>query len=168
VRKKNDFDKQSKEYVSFEKPMAAASVAVFAKGDNRVLLIIRLTEPFKDRYAFPGGFLDVDNEDLYDTAVREFAEETGFSINKEDLVLIDVRSNPKRDPRGHVIDVGFLSIVENSSTISSVTAEAKSLWMSLDALDMLEFAFDHDAFAANVKSYIQKKLKPTGIGLVNE
>ncbi len=139
----------------FKKPKAASSVAVFAKGDNRILLIIRLTEPFKNTYAFPGGFLDVDNEDLYDTAARELAEETGFSINKKDLVLIDVRSNPKRDPRGHVIDVGFLAMVEKSSTISSVTAEAKSFWAPLDELDNYKFAFDHDVFAANVKKYIQ-------------
>lgn len=140
----------------FKKPRIAASVAVFAKKDNRLLLITRLTDPFKNRYAFPGGFLDVDKEDLYDTAVRELAEETGFSINKKDLVLIDVRSNPKRDPRGHVVDVGFLAIVENSSAILSTTAEAKSFWMPLDKLDKQEFAFDHDVFAANIKSYIQK------------
>lgn len=143
----------------FKKPKVAASVAVYAKGDNQVLLITRLTEPFKDRYAFPGGFLDVDNEDVYDTAVRELAEETGFSINKEDLVLIDVRSNPKRDPRGHVLDIGFLAIIEKSSAISPITDEAKSFWMPLDNLDKLKFAFDHDAFAMSVKSYIKKEVK---------
>jgi len=140
----------------FKKPRIAASVAIFAKKDNQILLIIRLTEPFKNKYAFPGGFLDVDKEDLYDTAVRELAEETGFSINKDNLVLIDVRSNPKRDPRGHIIDVGFLAIVENPYIIPSITAEAKSFWISLDELEKLEFAFDHDVFAANIKNYIQK------------
>lgn len=140
----------------FKKPRVAASVAVFDKGNNRVLLITRLTEPFKNRHAFPGGFLDVDNEDLYDTAMRELTEETGFLTNKKDLVLIDVRSNPKRDPRGHVIDVGFLAIVENSSAILSATAEAKSFWVPLDKLDKLEFAFDHKVFATNIKNYIQK------------
>ncbi len=146
----------------FKKPSVAASVAVYAKEDNKILLITRLTEPFKGKYAFPGGFLDVDNEDLHGTAVRELAEETGFSINKEDLILIDVRSNPKRDPRSHVIDVGFLCVikkVENSSEILSDTAEAKSFWMCLNEIDKLEFAFDHDVFAANIKSYIQK-IKP--------
>lgn len=67
-----DFDKQSKEYFSFNKTsMAAASVAMFAKGENRVLRIIRLTEPFKDRYAFLCVFLDVHNEDLYDTSKKK-------------------------------------------------------------------------------------------------
>ena len=145
----------------FKKPSVAASVAVYAKEDNQILLITRLTEPFKGMFAFPGGFLDVDNEDLYDTAVCEIAEETGLSINKEDLILIDVRSNPKRDPRSHVIDIGFLFLVEkigNLSGILSVTDEAKSFWISLDKIDSLKFAFDHDIFAANIKRYIQKEL----------
>ncbi len=61
---KKDFVKKSKEYFSINKTsMEAASVAVFAKGDNRVLLIIRLTEQFKGRYSFSDGFLDVENED---------------------------------------------------------------------------------------------------------
>jgi len=143
----------------FKKPKVAASLAVYTKEDNQILLITRLTEPFKGCYAFPGGFLDVDNEDLYDTAVRELAEETGFLTNKKNIILIDVRSDPKRDPRGHVIDVGFLCIVEKvgkSFARLPDTVEAKSFWMPLNEIDKLKFAFDHNAFAANIKSYIQK------------
>lgn len=131
-------------------------MAVYAKNDDKILMIIRLTEPFKGKYAFPGGFLAVDKEDVYDTAARELKEETGFSIDKKDLILIDVRSNPKRDPRDHVLDIGFLAIIENSSAIAPITDEAKSFWISLADLDRLEFAFDHDIYAANIKSYLEK------------
>lgn len=144
----------------FKKPSVATSVAVFAKKNNKVLLITRLTEPFKNKYAFPGGFLTVDEEDIYDAAVRELAEETGFLIKKEDLVLIDIRSNPKRDPRSHVVDVGLLSVVDYSLEISTLRPEAKSFWLPLNSLDSLEFAFDHNVFAENIKNYI-KKIKVT-------
>ena len=55
----------------YKKPAVAATVAVFAKNKKSFLMIKRRTEPFKDKYAFPGGFLDVGKETVYQTAIRE-------------------------------------------------------------------------------------------------
>lgn len=138
----------------FKKPSAAAAVAIFSKRDKKILVIKRKKEPFFGKYMFPGGFLEVDKEDLYDTAVREAEEETGAIVGKDDLILIDVRSDPKRDPRGHVIDIGFLCILGEQVKISPNTEEAFSFWIPVDDLRKLNYAFDHDQFAAKVLKYI--------------
>ena len=44
----------------------------------KVLLIKRGAEPCKDRWAFPGGFLQID-ETLEEGARRELMEETSFA-----------------------------------------------------------------------------------------
>jgi ADP-ribose pyrophosphatase YjhB (NUDIX family) len=46
-----------------------------------VLLIQRKNEPYKNCWAFPGGFMEID-ETIEQCAVRELREETGFVSNK--------------------------------------------------------------------------------------
>ncbi len=145
-------------WYKYKKPSVAASVAAFAKRDNKVLVIVRRTEPFKGKYAFPGGFLDVDKEDIYDCAAREFEEETGGHVHKDQLILVDVRSDPKRDPREHVMDIGFLCIFEKAFALPDSTEEAFVKWIDLGDLNNLEFAFDHRLFAAKVKEIIAQTM----------
>jgi 8-oxo-dGTP diphosphatase len=138
----------------YKKPSVAACVAIFSKKDGKLLIIKRKTEPFRGKFMFPGGFLEVDKEDVLDTAVREAEEETGASVSKDDLVLIDVRSDPKRDPRGHVIDIGFLCVINEPVKIQDSTEETFASWIALDELKGLDFAFDHKEFAEKVVRYI--------------
>lgn len=145
--------------MDYKKPSAAASVAVFAKLDNVFLVIRRLQEPYKGYYAFPGGYLDVDNEDLEHTGIRELEEEAGLKLQPDNLQLIDVRSSPTRDPRGHVIDVGYLSIIERSCPIPDKTDEAKPEWVPWHILDTINFAFDHDIYWKNIKAFISSNSK---------
>lgn len=145
--------------MDYKRPSAAASVAVFAKEDNAFLVIRRRKDPYKDFYAFPGGFLDVDKEDLEHTAVRELEEEAGISMQVEDLHLIDVRSSPTRDPREHVIDVGFLVIIDKVRPIPSKTDEATPEWMPWHMLELVRFAFDHDLYWKNIKHFISNRIR---------
>ncbi|MGE0739731.1 MAG: NUDIX domain-containing protein [Hyphomonadaceae bacterium] len=74
-------------------------------GAGRLLLIRRGREPFKGRYALPGGFVDL-GETVETAALRELREETGVVGQIERL--IGVYSDPKRDPRGPTVSVAFL------------------------------------------------------------
>ena len=139
---------------SFKKPYAAATLAVFAKDTKSFLLIRRQRDPFKNRYAFPGGYLNVDKENLYQTAVRELKDETGVIVRKKDIVLIDVRSDPKRDPRGHVIDLGFICIIDKSVKLPG--GDESPFWISVNKIDKLDFAFDHKLFWKNLKTYLRE------------
>jgi len=68
------------------------------------LLIERSIEPFKGRWALPGGFLNMD-ENTDDCARRELMEETGVeNLFIEQLYTF---SDVNRDPRGRVITVAY-------------------------------------------------------------
>ena len=59
--------------------LTADCVVVTKEKEPRVLLIQRRNEPFKGRWAFPGGFMDMD-ETSEQCAIRELEEETGLNI----------------------------------------------------------------------------------------
>jgi len=74
--------------------------------EGRVLLVRRGSEPFKGRWALPGGFVDV-GETTERAAAREAKEETGLDV--EILRLVGVYSDPDRDPRGHNVSCAYLA-----------------------------------------------------------
>ena len=73
--------------------------------DKQILLIQRKNEPFKGKWALPGGFVEY-GEKTEDTVVREVFEETGLKTKIHELA--GVYSDPKRDPRGHTITVVYI------------------------------------------------------------
>ncbi len=77
--------------------------AIITKNEN-ILLIKRKNQPFKDKWALPGGFVEY-NETTEETAKREIFEETGLKTNIEKL--FGVYSKPDRDPRGHTITIVY-------------------------------------------------------------
>jgi ADP-ribose pyrophosphatase YjhB (NUDIX family) len=80
----------------------------------RVLTITRLHAPFADEESFPGGFLNPHTESLPQCGAREGSEETSVRVPENQLLLLDVRSNPGRDERGHVVDHGYLWLVPDN------------------------------------------------------
>ncbi|MEK6758101.1 MAG: NUDIX hydrolase, partial [Nanoarchaeota archaeon] len=80
----------------------ASTVDLIVFFDGGIILIKRKHEPFKDCWALPGGFLELGKETLEQAAVRELFEETSLITNPEELKLVGVYSDPRRDPRGHV------------------------------------------------------------------
>ena len=81
---------------SYKYPRPAVSVDCVAispeGGQMQVLLIKRKNEPFKGHWAFPGGFMEID-EDAATAARRELLEETGYG-NGEWSKLMTIAPNP--------------------------------------------------------------------------
>ncbi len=130
----------------------ASTVDLIVKDESdKILLIKRKHDPFKEFWALPGGFLDYGKETLEHAGVRELREETCLKTEEKYLRLIGVYSDPKRDPRGHVIAHAYE--VTKHSGIEKAADDAKELgWFSLDSLPNL--AFDHDKI---LEDYIKSK-----------
>jgi 8-oxo-dGTP diphosphatase len=110
-----------------------------------ILLIIRGRDPFKDCLAYPGGFVDY-NEDPKDACLRELKEECG--IDGHDAVLVTVAGKPDRDPRKHIISIVYHVQVKPDCEIKAGDDAAHADWYDLKDVwenndDMLKLAFDH-------------------------
>ena len=111
-------------------------VDVVIPSERGVVLVRRASEPFKGRWAVPGGFVEV-GETVEEAADREAAEETGLAV--EVARLVGVYSDPERDPRGHNVSVAFLvRVLGGELAASSDAAEVSVLDPS-----SVELAFDH-------------------------
>jgi len=127
------------------RPMVTVDAAVFAFSDDRakLLLIRRKHEPYKDHWALPGGFVDMD-EDLPDAAARELVEETG--LTNVPLEQLRTFGKPGRDPRGRAITVVYFGIAEkNWEQIRAADDAADVRWFDIDHLPKM--AFDHNEIA---------------------
>lgn len=113
----------------------------FDKGTLKVLLIERAFEPCKGEWAFPGGFLDMD-ETASVCAARELEEET--SLTSIPLEQLHSFSAVDRDPRGRTITIAYLGVMASISDqeLKAGDDAKKAVWFSLKKLPKL--AFDHD------------------------
>ncbi len=115
-----------------------------------IVLIERKKDPYAGLDALPGGFLNVGKETLEECAVRELREETNIVTVPWNMHLIGVMSNPKRDPRGVVIDVVFAVPIPSlyATTIGAGDdAASVHLWPLFSSQGFLgapALAFDHN------------------------
>ncbi len=116
-------------------PALTVDALIIDGGD--IVLIKRKNQPFKDKWALPGGFVEY-GECVEDAAVREAKEETGLDIILERLT--GVYSDPDRDPRGHTVSVCFLGRIKGGELAASSDAKDVRAF-PLDSLPPL--AFDH-------------------------
>jgi len=134
-------------------PAVAADICLFCMRDGHLglLLIERRNEPFRGRWALPGGFLEPD-EDLDTCARRELREETG--IEAPALRQFGVFSDPKRDPRERVISVAYVGVVPATDTLPDAGSDAAAArWFAVDALPQL--AFDHAMIVARAREALR-------------
>ncbi len=137
----------------FEKPSVTADIVIFTiqNKELKVLLVKRGIEPFKGKWAIPGGFVRI-NENLEDAAKRELEEETGVkNVYLEQLYTF---GNPKRDPRGRVITVSYMAPINSDMIkLEAKTDASMAQWFSVKKIPIL--AFDHK----EILDYALKRLK---------
>ncbi len=128
---------------TYEYPRPAVTVDILLFADDlvgrKVLLVQRKNPPFKDHWAFPGGFIEMD-ESLEGSARRELSEETGLSDVQ--LTQLGAFGDPHRDPRGRVITIAYYGLIDAERVrLIAGSDAADARWFSVASLPPL--AFDH-------------------------
>jgi len=121
-------------------PSVTTDALLFTREKDEILLIKRLNDPGKDMWALPGGYIELD-EELEESVARELLEETGIDY-REDWMQVGAYGAVNRDPRGRVIMVAFMAIVDKNDFVLKAGDDAKEVrWFLLN--DLPELAFDH-------------------------
>lgn len=117
-------------------------ILTIRKKQLKVLLVQRTQEPFKDKWALPGGFIRL-SETLDDAAKRVLMEKTGVkNVYLEQLYTF---GDPLRHPKSRVITVGYYALIRSEDLKLSFDAAAAAQkavkWHSIYELPSL--AYDH-------------------------
>ena len=150
----------------YPRPAVAADCVVFGFNgrDLQILLIERGNEPFKGCWAFPGGFMNMD-ETAEQSALRELQEETGLAINR--IKQLGAFSDVQRDPRGRVVSIAFYALVRPAEVTGGDDA-SEARWFALD--DVPRLAFDHDYILRKAMQQLRRDIhfEPIGFELLNK
>ena len=117
---------------------------------KRLLLVERGRDPYKGKFALPGGFVEY-GETVECAVARELEEETGLKAKV--LEIFGVYSDPNRDPRGHTVTIVFLMKYQGGEPKGHDDAAA-ARFFPIERLPPL--AFDHDKI---VKDFRVRSLK---------
>lgn len=148
-------------------PAVAADLCVFSLDEEFqlcVLLIRRKGEPFAGMHALPGGFIKVDQESIEECALRELREETGFE--KAYLRQFGTYSDPRRDPREHVISIAHYALVDKSAEVPVAgTDAAEAGWFLVEEALNRELAFDHGKILKDARGALALQAEQTPLVL---
>ena len=147
-------------------PAVTTDCVIFGfDGTNlKVLLIERGIEPFKGKWALPGGFLKLD-ESAEQGAQRELKEETGLETAY--IRQFHTFSDPDRDPRERVITIAYYALVRLQEVVGGDDA-ARAEWFDLD--DVPPLAFDHHRILNMATSELRRQIhfEPIGFELLSK
>lgn len=146
-------------------PAVATDCVVFGFNGKmlEILLIKRGLEPYKDMWAFPGGFMRME-ETAEECALRELSEETGLRVNI--LKQLGAFTGIHRDPRERVVSIAFYALVQPSEVTGGDDA-SQARWFPLDEAPQL--AFDHDYILRKATQQLRKDIhfEPIGFDLLD-
>lgn len=166
LKQKDNQMEENKYCYKYPHPAVTTDCVIFGFNGERlqVLLIERGIEPYKGRWAFPGGFLKMD-ETAEEGALRELKEETG--LENAYIQQLHTFSDPNRDPRERVITIAYYALVRIQEVKGGDDA-ASARWFLLDEIPPL--AFDHDYILRMATQRLREQIhfQPIGFELLPE
>ena len=143
-------------------PAVTVDIVIFTLRDGqlKLLLIRRGGDPYRGRWALPGGFIRLE-EDLDESARRELEEETGVTdVYLEQLYTFGA---PRRDPRERVITVAYYALIPSDRIQLRAATDAEAVgWFGMEELPQL--AFDHGDIIAMAHARLTAKLDYSTLG----
>ncbi len=129
----------------------------------QALLIRRDREPFKDKWAIPGGYVRM-SENLEQAAVRVLKEKT--DVDNVYLEQLYTFGDPLRHPDSRVITCVYFALVRYEDV--KVVESEDVAWYPID--DLPPLAFDHKEIIDYTRARVRLSLKtcPVAYQLLNE
>ena len=159
----------------FEHPSVTVDMLIFSvnkEAELQLMLIKRKNSPYKDCWAIPGGFVNID-ESVNTAALRELKEETNVYGHLEQF---GVFGEVNRDPRTRVISIAYLALVRDDLLKLQMQAgdDAKAVRLFNVTLDKetddlkffnskLNLAFDHEEIIKDGIKELRKRLEYSDI-----
>lgn len=154
MEKLNRLGQTEKEFLAnynpnkYEKPSVTVDTLIFTvdkkevknyrklpENELKILLIQRGDHPYIDKWAIPGGFVNM-NESVDQAAERELFEETGVKdVYLEQLYTWDdAQNNPnRRDPRMKVTSISYMALTDiNTLNVVAGDDASDAKWFSIN------------------------------------
>ncbi len=143
---------KAKEYCyKYPRPAYTVDAAIIIK--NKILLIRRANNPYRGKWALPGGFVDMD-ETPEAAAQRELKEET--NIDNHQLKQFKTYGAIDRDPRHRTISTVYYYYSQKQEFEPQAGDDAEEAqWFSMDYLPTL--AFDHALIIQDLLHFLNLK-----------
>lgn len=128
-----------------QQPLIQHTADIIVLARCQLLLIQRLRDPYSTRWALPGGKFDPEKDaDFEATAIRELYEETSISLDRSQLVPLDIFATPGRDPRpGRWVSHPYLVVLDEVPMTTTAGDDAAAVcWFPVNQLPA-PLAFDH-------------------------
>ncbi|HLJ89371.1 MAG TPA: NUDIX domain-containing protein [Candidatus Angelobacter sp.] len=146
----------------FARPALTVDCVIFGLDEEglKILLIKRALEPFRGRWALPGGFVQSD-ETVDAAARRELEEETG--LQRVFLEQLYTFGDLDRDPRERTVTVAYYALVNlHDHRVQAATDAENAAWF--DAADLPRLAFDHQTIVKMALTRLKGKVRYCPIG----
>lgn len=137
-------------------PNSAPTVGAAIVRDGEALITKRGRAPEKGKFDIPGGFLEA-GEDALVGLRRELKEELGIEVDVSIDDVVQMETHTYGEEGGYVLAIGFFArLASGEPSPSDDVADIK--WVTLDELDEVDFAWEHD------RELVRKALLAAGGG----
>jgi len=136
--------------------MVDAALFTFHEGQLLLLLVKRSNHPDLGKWSLPGGFVNpAQDKTLEDTVNRKLLEKTGVTPPYlEQLLTI---GNDSRDKRGWSVTVCYTALIAHQKCAPGIDTVSDARWVSVDALDEVDLAFDHRFVITQARERLKQK-----------
>ncbi len=153
---------------SYKKPSVTVDMVTlrYDKEDNnlKVLSIQRKRNPWRNKWALVGGFVD-EQEDIITAGKRELQEETTLVVDKDQIQPLPAWSQPNRDPRNWTITNPLIIQLSPDKDINiTASDDAKNYqWLIVRDVKNLDFASDHKDILINSLANLETQINEKGL-----
>lgn len=157
---------------NYKKPSVTTDMVAFAYIENKIklLMIKRKANPFRNKFALPGGFLNED-ENSYQGWQREVEEETNIKIPIDYIEQLATYTQPRRDPRDWIVTIAHIvylpkDLIYNMKAgddsletfFVDVDFHSNTLSYKGTTLTSEDFAFDHEKIILEAMERLRGRL----------